>query len=260
MEDEQIEQPQGEQVQEEAPLRGKALFEKNIRAKYGDDIDEDEMYDNMMKSYDTDREFNKNARHDREEIAKYFNDPRWRGFMESIAAGGSVSEAKNNIPDDLPEADAEGFRKAEEMRKQRVDEVEASMQKLNDNLEQSAETVRRFIKENNIPEDEAKELLDKFNQVFGKPLADGLLTEEALTIAAKGFLYDQHKSKWEEAGRVAGRNDKIEENRRRFDGDGTPKSTPSSSPARDGEYENERVKDAAFFKNIADRQVANPFR
>lgn len=252
---ETVEQPQ---VEPET-LRGRALFEKNIRAKYGDDIDEDEMYDKIMQSYDEDRTFNKNARRDREEIAKYFEDPRWRGFMESIAAGRSVSEAKQEIPDDLPDADAEGFKKAEELRKERENGVVASMEKLNENLNKSNETIRKFISENNIPEDEAKELLQKFTDVFGKPLSEGMITEDMLNVAAKGFLYDQHKTKWEEAGRVAGRNDKIEENRKRFEGDGTVKTNPSSSPMREGNADNERVREAAYFKEIADRQRQHPF-
>lgn len=259
MEEEVKQQEQEPTGGEEQTLRGRALFEKNIRAKYGEDMNEDDMYDAMMKSYDEDREFNKGAKHDREELAKYFSDPRWKGFMESVAAGKSISDAKNEIPDDLPPADAEGFQRAEEMRKERENSVVASMEKLNENLTRSEETVRKFISENNIPEAEAKELVTKFTEVFGKPLSEGTITDEMLNVAAKGFLYDAHKSKWEEAGRVAGRNDKIEESRRRFDGDGTPTTSPSSSPERQDGYENSRVRDAKFFENIAKNQPKNRF-
>ena len=234
-----VEQPQ---VEPET-LRGRALFEKNIRAKYGNDIDEDEMYDKIMSDYDGQREQVKNAQRDREQFAKAMENPETANLIEELATYAPDSE----------------MAKAIAMGKQRKEEALQRQERLFKNLDESQKVVEQFIKENNIPEDEAKELLGQFMETFGKPLSEGSITSDMLNVAAKGFLYDQHKTKWEEAGRVAGRNDKIEENRKRFEGDGTVKTNPSSSPMREGNADNERVREAAYFKEIADRQRQHPF-
>lgn len=203
--------------QTQQPLTGKALWEQNVRAKYGNELSEDELYNKIGADFDAEKSYASGARVERERLQQAaLADPDIAKFIQTVGNGGSVSEAAKNIPEDLPETDKMAYANMEAEASRRAEAAEQSMNKLNDNLNQSKVAIEEFLNENNISKEEGNELINQFMEQVAKPISEGLLTKEALQIVAKGLCYDKHKVQWEEAGRAAGRNDKIEEDAEKF--------------------------------------------
>ncbi len=203
--------------QTQQPLTGKALWEQNIRAKYGNELSEDELYNKVGADFDAEKSYASGARVERERLQQAaLADPDIAKFIQTVGNGGSISEAAKNIPEDLPETDKIAYANMEAEGARRVEAAEQSMNKLNENLNQSKVAIEEYLKENNIPKEEGEELINQFVEQVVKPISEGMLTKDTLEIVAKGLCYDKHKVQWEEAGRAAGRNDKIEEDKEKF--------------------------------------------
>lgn len=248
-----------EQPVAEAPKSRRELWEESVRAKYGADLSEDELYDKVGSDYDSEKSYANNARELRKQLKEAsLADPDIAKFMESVAAGQSVSEAAKSIPEDMPDADREAYNEMEAEGQRRADAAVESMQKLSDNLDNSSNVLREYFKENNVSDEEAAELTNAFIGQIATPIAEGQLTKEALEIIAKGLCYDKHKVKWEESGRVAGRNEKIEAERQRFEEstDGLPDGEAASGIQNGKVVENNP--DADWIRAINEKNRPHP--
>lgn len=240
-------------------LSAKDQWLANVRGKYGDDLSEDELYTKVGADFDAEKSYASGARDERKKLQEAIDsNPEIAAFMQKVADGASVSEAAKDIPEDMPQSDAENMAAMEAEARRRGEAAMESMNKLNANLNSSKDAMERYFKENNIGKEEADELTNAFMQKIAQPISEGLVTDEAMTIIAKGLCYDSHRLKWEEAGRIAGRNDKIEEEKKKFEAgkDGLPSGQANSGMQketvvdRDGDWINslvERTKPHPFF-------------
>lgn len=230
----------------------------NVRAKYGNDLSEDELYAKVGQDFDAQRSYADGARNDRQKLQEaMMSNPSIAEFINSVAGGASVSEAAGAIEGDLPAADAENVAAMQAEAQRRAEAAEASVAKLNENLAQSKAVMEQYFVDNNISKDEADELTGEFMQKVAQPIAEGMITPETMTIIAKGLCYDKHRVKWEEAGRVAGRNDKIEEERKKFEEgmDGLPKGEAAAGIQKEAVTD----RDAEWISSVLEKTKPHPF-
>ena len=102
-ENETIDQ-QGAGANPPAPLTNKQRWEQNLRAKYPDVQDEDELYGKAMVGYDTEHEYAKQSRADLQDFAQNINEnPQLLAFYQKLQELGAdnAEMALMELGDDL---------------------------------------------------------------------------------------------------------------------------------------------------------------
>lgn len=245
-----------ENAQPTQELGNKAKWEQAVRSKYGEDLSEDDLYAKVGADYDAEKNVANSARKDREILQKsVMADPDVESFIRDVMNGRSISEAAKNIPDDLPDTDKIGFANMNAEAQRRAEAAEESMNQLSANLDASQKAIEQYMKDNNIGKEESTELVQRLMNEVVQPIAEGNIDASLMDIVVKGLCYDKHKSIWEEAGRVAGKNDKIEEDKEKFRKgiDGLPSVESNSGVKKD-----DVNKDGDWLNNAISAQSPHP--
>ena len=147
-----------------------------------------------------------------------------RSFLEAVAATVNIEETLS----DLKEADPEQYKKvvrAQVEREKALEEQKKQQEALEKQFEENGEASRKaidqFKKEKQIDEAQSKEFIATLNQHFDDMVA-GKVTPEYLDIMHKGMSYEQDLAAAKEQGRIEGRNEKIDAEKSKKQGDNLP--------------------------------------
>lgn len=231
-----------------APKTKRETMLENLRAQYPDVEDEDELYGKAMEGYDADHERLKKTDADNAEVfAKLSEDPQIGGFVADLISGDPIQVAlAKNFDDDelsLREGD-EGWDSYLAAREQRKADRKAMADRdelIRKNGETSRANLEKYIKDNGLAEDDAVKTVTDFFEA----LKDGEISEEVIAMILKGSNHDKDVAEAAEAARIAGRNEKIEEEKYKPKGDGLPKSNAAPSNSDRPKAQNVgRIRDA----------------
>lgn len=201
-----------------------------LRERYPDKKfeDDEEIFGQIGDDYDRYERENGEYKSMTESIKEMFGkDPRSTQFLADMYNGkdpvvGMIETYGPEIRDvlDNPEM-ADKLAEANKAYVERVAKERNLEDQYSKNLEGSIETLRQFQEQKGLSDDEVDEVLGKVLQI----VQDGVLgkfTPETLEMVSKAVSYDSDMANAAEEGRIAGRNDKIEEKlRKREMGDGT---------------------------------------
>lgn len=216
----------------------RALWEAGIRKKYPDEdfSDEDNLYGVAMRGYDAEHDYRKrNEASNKKMYDLLTSNPDVAMFIGSLVAepdniGKAVSYIKDVV--DLKEGtpEYESYRKQVSERKERERKAEEALREYEENLEQSAETLKRFASENGMSEEEAVKFVNDITEALSEKLFSGRIDRDFLDKLYKVFNYDAQIATATESGRIAGRNEEIDKRRSRLKrGDGLPDIHPSGT-------------------------------
>ena len=194
------------------------------------DVDEETMYGNFMEFMD-DMERASNAHSIlNEKLTQY---PK-AGLMLADMMDGKhpAVSIKRHFGEELEiEEGSEALLTAERERLADEEASGAMKAEYQTNLEESKEAVRMFKEEKGLDDEQFQEFLESAVEMTGDLLA-GKLNPTLLNVLWKGRKYDtdmaNETSIAEERGLTRGRNEKIEERKRKMAGDGLPNVASSS--------------------------------
>ena len=129
------------------------------------------------------------------------------------------------------EEDESDWTKGAEERAARIADRKKREEQLRGNYEKTGTNFAAFQKEHNMTDEDMEEFENKLVGIM-ESARDGLISPEFIGLMFKGLAYDADMKIAGEQGRIDGRNEKIEAERRSFAGDGLPDT--SSSVGRSG--------------------------
>ena len=197
------------------------------------DVDEETMYGNFMEFMD-DMERASNAHSMlNEKLTQY---PKAGLMLADMMDGKHPAVAiKRHFGEELEvEEGSEEYEALLTAERERLADEEASgtmKAEYETNLTESAEAVRMFKEEKGLDDEQFGEFIESAIELTGDLLA-GKLNTTLLNILWKGKNYDTDLANEtgiaEQRGLIAGRNEKIEEKKRKMAGDGLPNVTSSA--------------------------------
>lgn len=214
----------------EKPKSKRDMMAERLAKRYPDKKfeDDEQMYGQIYDDYDNyDRE--KEAyQKDRDDMAKMFaSDPRSAEFLRNWRNGGDpiVSifgmfgpEIKDAIDD--PEKQKEISDKYQEYLKNVADNKKMN-EDAKKNLDESLDILDAFESKNGLSSEQGQAIIEKLDQIVSDGIM-GKFSEETLSMISKAINYDADIANATEEARIAGRNDRIiEEKRKKQKGDGT---------------------------------------
>lgn len=163
-------------------------------------------------------------------VDAFENSPEFAQMTKEVLAGVPVhiAIARNiDVESMTPQQgddDFEDYQNAVTEQKKSKAEKEKYLKDMDDNIKLSAKQVDEFAKENKLSDDEAENFLKDVDQLVSDMVA-GKVTKEALGTFYKGLKRDDDVADAKEAGKVEGKNAKIDALKEKQDaakGDGLP--------------------------------------
>lgn len=179
------------------------------------------------------------GRDSRGRMAEALNkDPRLAQVFADVAGGkrGAADAFVRYFGKDFLSAEEgspeyEAIAAAEKERKEEMDKISARGKEYETNIAESEPKIKAWAESKGYDMDE---FLEKVWEKVVNPIVSGIYTEELLDLLDKGMNYDKDTADAMEAGKVAGRNEKIERMREEREGDGMPKNVGNGTPAESG--------------------------
>ena len=165
-------------------------------------------------------------------IAREMN--QGKGFLEALAKTVNIEETLA----DLKEADPEQYKKvvrAQIEREKAMEEQEAKQQALEEQFAKnesiSQNNIKKFEQSNELTPEASKEFLGTIDQHF-QDLVNGKVTLEFMEAVHKGLNYDTAVEAAKEQGRIEGRNEKINAEKAKKQGDNLPRIPKGQSTSK----------------------------
>lgn len=223
-------------VVEEAPKEKgpRDFFYERIRTNFPEgkyDEDEDEYYRNANQLME-DSENSLNAiRENNEKLYRRLeSDPAAAAALAEFIDGKPlpVALASYFSPEELSAQEGdeyyEDYRKAIDERSARNEEYRKMAEEINANSLISEENFKQFAEEEGLTKEQADEIYQAITR-FTDATSKGLYDKDFIRLFHKGKNYDADVQEANEAGKTAGRNEKIVEKLEKPKGDGLPEPT-----------------------------------
>lgn len=217
--------------QESEPTAKVARYRELYSQKYPDaNFETDGEYeDAFYQDYSKDQETLKSTIEDNEKIFEIMSDnPELGAIIGELAKGTPfvVALAKYvDLEDIIPqdgEPDYTAYQEASQQRRARKKELEDSSQEFRTNQEATQQEAVAFFEELGLSEEDSNGLVDFVDGLIND-IAHGKLNKVTLNKLYQAYKYDESVASAAQAGRVAGRNEKIETARaERSNNDGLP--------------------------------------
>lgn len=214
-----------------------ARYREFLTQKYPDRTfeSEQEAEDAFYEDYSQDTQSLKGYREDNEKIFELMSDnPELGQIMSELSKGTPfiVAVAKSiDLQDLIPEKgepNYEAYTKAASERKARRAELDSQSKEFIANQEQTQADAIEFFEKNNIPDEECKGLVLFMDGIIAD-MARGKISKEVLRKLYEAYRYEEDVATAADAGRVEGRNQKIEEKRiKNGNTDGLPQGKGAS--------------------------------
>lgn len=218
-----------------APKSKKQTWEENLRAKYPDIEDEDEIYGMAMSGYDTEREANKKYAADNKSVFdKISENPDVSNFIGAVIKGENIGTAMSYLADlfpleeGTPEFDA--YVQGVEQRQKSKADNEKALSEFEANMEVTRQNLQAFVDSKGMSEEDAASFVEDLID-FERKLISGSLTTEDFEKYYKALSYDTDMEIGREAGEIEGKNEAIKTKRSKLSkGDALPNIQSTSQP------------------------------
>ena len=197
----------------------KDVWMDNLKGKYPDRdfANEDDFYSASMEGYDAEHEALKKSRKDNDDLIGILTQNPDIAVFVGFLSEGDEQKALASLADAVKAAETEEgwetYRTERDKRKALADEAENDKQQYLSNLEKSAEVLREFASETGMTEEEAAEFVKKIQTEISDKLFSGNIDKDFFEKFYNLLNYDNDVAAAKEAGRIAGRNEKIEKKR-----------------------------------------------
>lgn len=204
----------------------KAEFHKRMGEKYPD-MEEEDMYKTHLDHLDNADKIHQGNKELNEKLTQH---PKAAMFLADVVDGKHPAVAMKRYFDDSEvnvEEGSEAYEQLLEAERDRIAESENSkrmQQEYEDNLKESESTVQAFKESKQMEDAEFEEFIGKAVEKVSE-LLSGKLSDELLEVFYKGLNYDHDTEMAKEAGRIGGRNEKIEAKKVSMQGDGLPNTS-----------------------------------
>lgn len=205
----------------------RALLNERLAAKYPDlNIGDDEAVSERIRADYDDMEGQLNGYRDREaKLTELFsNNPRAALFISDMAKGADPIVAwierlgRENIMELLDDPEKrEAYAEANRKYMERVAEENRLAEEYEKNLAESLAKLQQFQQERGLSDEQIDEAYDLVTKI-GIDALNGKVSVESVDMALKALHHDTDVESAREEGEVAGRNQKIVEQRRRAKG------------------------------------------
>ena len=226
--------PEGDAAAE-APTEQKPrdLFYERIRTNFPEgkyDEDEDEYYRNALSRMDALEGDSKTLKNLTEKLnARLGQDPQEAEVMLDWLDGVDIRTAITrhmgaealSVPEEGSD-EYENWKKAGEERQKQLADTKAQVDTYRANAEASAEDLKAFAAENGLTEEQAAELEKYLTEDLLPKIYSGKLDKDFYKLIQHARDYDNDIAGAREQGRVDGRNEKIEAEKRHLAGSGLP--------------------------------------
>ena len=202
-----------EQTQEQASASANAQptnrerWERNLRAKYPDVQDEDELYGRAMDSYDTEHDYAKQSREEARQLADIINqNPEVAKFYSDLSQG-NVGAAFLNLGDLLKaymsgEIDDEGYKNGLAERQKAEDAKKAAEDDRNSKIAAQDEVFKQWCEKKGY---DPEEWMKRASEQLFTPMSSYAMAEAQFDAVDKMLNYDDDI----EVARAQERNKKI---------------------------------------------------
>lgn len=197
----------------------KQLWEDNLKAKYPDRdfADEDSFYAVSMEGYDADHEALKQSKADNDKLVGILTENPDIAVFVGLLANGEDQKALASLADAIKAAETdegwETYRGEMARKKELADKAEKEQEEYLKNMEKSAEALKEFASEAGLSEEEAVDFVKNLQETITDKLFSGNIDKEFFKRFYNLINYDNDVAAAKEAGRIAGRNEKIEKKR-----------------------------------------------
>lgn len=270
-----------EEVQEEvvaAPAEGEGtaesaaepkqrdLFYERIRTNFPEgkyDEDEDEYFRSANSAMDTYEKESKTLKDLTEKLnTRLSKDPQEAEVMLDWLDGVDIREAiarhmgpeALSIPEEGSE-EYEGWSKASEERRKELADMQAQVEEYRANAEASDAALEEFAAENNLSDEQKAEFSKFITEDLLPAIYAGKMDKNFYKLLQNGRNYDVDIEGAREQGRVDGRNEKIEVEKKHLAGSGLPNGGAGGNAATEVDAPKSENKTVDFLAKMAKRRV-----
>lgn len=201
--------------------------------------DEDKLYEAAMRGYDEEHEWRKKNEESNRKLADTLlnSDPNVATFLTAILSGESFPYALGLVKDFIPkegEESYEDYTRGVEDNKAKVKEQMDKAEEYAKNVQESAAALKEFAAQLNMSDEEAVDFVNQIRETLADKLFSGKVDVEFLTRMHKLLNYDNDIKIAREAGRIEGRNERIDSKRKKAGAtDGLPNTNTSGTKAKE---------------------------
>lgn len=159
-----------------------------------------------------------------------------------------------SVPEEGSE-EYENFRKAGEAKQKEIDDTRAHLDEYRANAEQSEADLKAFAEENGLDAEQTAELEKYISDELLPAIYSGKLSKDFYKSVMRARNYDADIEGAREQGRVDGRNEKIEVEKKRHAGSGLPNGGAGGNASDDIEAPKSENKTVDFLAKMAKRRV-----
>lgn len=249
---------------EETPTEKKPreLFYERVRTNFPEgkyDEDEDEYFRNAMQMFDDSDNAMNVVRENNEKLFKRLeSDPSAAAALAEFIDGTPLPVALRRYFTDEELSAQEGddyfesYKKAGEERDAHKKEVNDYIEKIKTNSAESEKNFKEYAEENGLTPEESDKMWEFYQNLMNE-MSTGMISKDFLSLMHKGRNYNQDVEDANEAGKAAGRNEKIVEKLSKPKGDGLPEPTGGKAGVEPKEKEMDpRLK---FMQDLASRST-----
>ena len=149
----------------------------------------------------------------------------------------------------------EAFRKAGEAKQKEYDDTRAHLDEYRTNAEQSAADLKAFAEENGLDEAQTAELEKYISEELLPAIYSGKLSKDFYQSVMRARNYDADIEGAREQGRIDGRNEKIEVEKKHLAGSGLPNGGAGGNASEEIETPKSENKTVDFLAKMAKRRV-----
>lgn len=185
----------------------------NLRKKYPDIENDDDLYGKAMEGYDAEHDYAKQSRNEANQLAGIINEyPEVAGFYSELSAG-NVGAAILNIGDLVDayrngDIDDEGYKARIAERKKADEDAAAAEEEKNGKIAAQDEVFKAWCEKHGY---DPEEWMNKATEQLFKPMSSYAMAEAQFDALDKMLNYDEDV----EAAEVRGRNTNISAQRRK---------------------------------------------
>lgn len=248
---------------EETPTEKKPreLFYERVRTNFPEgkyDEDEDEYFRNAMQMFDDSDNAMNVVRENNEKLFKRLeSDPSAAAALAEFIDGTPLPVALRRYFTDEELSAQEGddyfesYKKAGEERDAHKKEVNDYIEKIKANSTESEKNFKEYAEENGLTPEESEKMWEFYQNLMNE-MSSGMISKDFLSLMHKGKHYNQDVEDANEAGKAAGRNEKIVEKLSKPKGDGLPEPTGGKAGVEPKE-KRPLSPEVEMFKHIAEK-------
>lgn len=257
--------PAAEPAAEPAAPKSRDLFFERIRTNFPDgkyDEDEEEYYRNAMTGMDALEKDSKSLKELTEKLnARLGQDPEEAEIVLDWLDGADIRTAitRHKGAEALvaPEEGSEEYdnwKKAGDERKEELAKMKAQLDEYRANSDASAAALKEFAQESGLSDEQAAELEDFIANQLLPDIYAGKLSKDTYAMIQHARNYDADVAGAREQGRIDGRNEKIELEKKHLKGSGLPNGAAGGNASE--EVDNPKSnKTADWLEKMSRRRV-----